>query len=329
MRVRKTILFVLIAVSAMVVVSSQAFAAGAPDAVEEFPTREITVVATFAAGGGVDTYTRGLVATAEKYLGQPMVVRNVTGAGGATGAIEVYRSAPDGYTLMSIDSSLTTLEVFRGDDLPFRVEEFEPIGAVMYSPTWIISNTAQTYSTIHELIEAARARPGEVSMGTAGPAGSQYLMARAFESALDLDLNIIPYDGGGTLMAQLAGDHADSGVIHTPVGLDYVEAGEIAVLAVGGPDDAVVYDLDVPTFDDLGVPMEFMVYRGLFAPPGTPQEIVDILAEAVRQMAEAPEFEAFGERWGVRPTYYGPEEFRALLQRDYETFMSVYGELVR
>ena len=77
---------------------------------ENYPTRPVTVIATFKAGGGVDRYTRGLVSiTAKDYLGQPMVVKNITGAGGATGALEVYKAKPDGYTLMSIDSSLTTL----------------------------------------------------------------------------------------------------------------------------------------------------------------------------------------------------------------------------
>jgi tripartite-type tricarboxylate transporter receptor subunit TctC len=258
-----------------------------------------------------------------------MVVQNVTGAGGATGAIEVYQSKADGYTLMSIDSSLTTLEVFRGDKLPFKSTDFEPLGIVMYSPTWIISNTARTYKTIDELIAAARENPGEVSIGTAGPSGSQFLMAKVFENALDLDLNIVPFDGGGTLMAKLAGNQVDAGVIHTPVGIDYIEKGDIAILALGGPRDAVAVDVaDVPTFDDLGIPEKFMVYRSLFAPPGTPQERIDILAEAVEKMAKADHFQDFGAEWGVLPTFMPPEKAKELLKRDLETFKDVYAKYV-
>lgn len=296
---------------------------------EEFPSREIQVIATFGAGGGVDTFTRALTASASEHLGQEMVVRNVTGAGGATGAIEVYNSRPDGYTLMSIDSSLTTLEVFRGDDLPFKTSEFEPLGIVMYSPTWIISNTAQTYPTFDDFLSAAEANPGEVSIGTAGPSGSQFLMAQVLEAQLNIDLNIVPFDGGGTLMSKLAGDQVDAGSIHTPVGIDFIEAGEIKVLALGGPRDAVAVDVeDVPTFGDLGIPQEFMVYRALFAPPGTPQEIIDVLAEAVRKMAQDEQFQEFGASWGVMPTYLDPEASRELMERDLEMFKEVYRRFV-
>lgn len=294
---------------------------------EEYPARSITVIATFKAGGGVDRYTRGLTTTANKYLGQHIVVKNVAGAGGATGALEVFRAKPDGYTLMSIDSSLTTLEIFQ--DLPFSYKDFEPIAMAMRCPTWFLCNSARPYKSIQDLIDAAKKNPGKISVGVAGPSGSQFLMARAFESALDLDLNIIPFSGGADLMAKLVGNLIDAGVIHSPMGLDFVQKGDMRILVAGGPVDVVVYDKTIPTFEEIGIPMEFSVYRGIFAPPGTPEHIIDILDEAIKKMCEDEHFINFGKTWGVMPKYADSTEFRKILDKDYETFMHVYKEIVQ
>lgn len=294
---------------------------------EEYPTRPITVIATFKAGGGIDRYTRGLTATANKYLEQQIVVKNVSGAGGATGAMEVFGAKPDGYTLMSIDSSLTTLEIFQ--DLPFSYKDFEPIAMAMRCPTWFLCNSARPYKSIQDLIDAAKKNPGEISIGVAGPSGSQFLMARAFESALDLDLNIIPFSGGADLMAKLVGNLVDAGVIHSPMGLDFVQKGDMRILVAGGPVDIVVYDKTIPTFDDIGIPMEFSVYRGIFAPPGTPEHIIDILDEAIKKMCEDEHFINFGKTWGVMPKYADSTEFRKILDEDYETFAYVYKEIIQ
>lgn len=295
---------------------------------EKYPGRPVTVIATFKAGGGVDRYTRGLVSvTAKKYLGQPMVVKNITGAGGATGALEVFRARPDGYTLMSMDSSLTTLEIFQ--KLPFSYKDFEPISMAMRCPTYFLCNSKRPYKTIHDLIDASKKNPGEISVGTAGPSGSQFLMARAFGSALGLDLNIIPYSGGADLMVALIGNKVDAGVIHSPMGLDYVQKGDMRILVAGGPTESMVYGKKIPTFEDLRIPMEFSVYRGLFAPPKTPKQIIDILDDAVAKMCEDEHFINFGKNWGVMPNYGDTEKFRKILDRDYETFMRVYEDIVK
>ena len=169
--------------------------------------------------------------------------------------------------------------------------------------------------------------PG-VSVGVAGPSGSQFLMTLAFESALGVDLNIIPLGGGGPLMKALAGEHVDAGGIHSPMGLDYVIKGDMRLLVAGGPMDTVVYDKPVPTFEELNVPMEFSVYRGIFAPKGTPKDVVDKLAKAFEDMANDEKFIQFGKAWGVMPKYAGPEEFKKILDNDMETFRKVKEELI-
>jgi len=322
---KSIVLFVTLILSGllMVSISNVAFC------VKKYPTRPIIVIAPFKAGGGVDRYTRALTATAKKYLGQPMVVKNISGAGGATGALEVFKAKPDGYTLMSIDSSLTTLEIFQR--LPFSYRDFVPIAMAMRCPTWFLCNSQRPYKTIYDLIEAAKKKPGQISVGTAGPSGSQFLMARAFESALGIDLNIIPFSGGADLMAKLVGNQVDAGVIHSPMGLDYVKKGDMRVLVAGGSMESVVYEEKdkIATFKELNIPMEFMVYRGLFAPPKTPQYIVDILTEAAEKMCEDENFVNFGKTWGVMPNYADAKEFKKILDRDYETFKRVYDEIVQ
>lgn len=308
---------------ALVMVMALAFAA---PAAAEYPERPITLIAPFPAGGGVDRFSRGLTANAEKYLGQTIVVKNVSGAGGATGAHNVAKAEPDGYTLLAMDTSLTTLSLFQDIDVSY--ESFEPIAMVMRCPTWFLSPASKPYQTIEDLIEDAKKRPGEVNVGVAGPSGSQFLMARAFESSLGIDLNIVPLAGGGPLMKALVGKHVDAGVIHSPMALDYVTKGDMRLLVAGGPMDTVVYDKKVPTFEDLKVPMEFSVYRGIFAPKGTPKDVVDKLAKAFGEMAKDEKFIQFGKGWGVMPKYADSETFKKILDKDMETFRKVKSELV-
>lgn len=292
----------------------------------EYPSRAVTLIAPFPAGGGVDRFARGLTANAEKYLGQTIVVKNITGAGGATGSVNVARAKPDGYTLLAMDSSLTTLSLFQ--EIEVSYESFEPIAMVMRCPTWFITPASTPYQTIEDLIADAKKRPGEVNVGVAGPTGSQFLMALAFEAALGVDLNIVPLGGGGPLMKALVGKHVDAGVIHSPMGLDYVTKGDMRLLVAGGPMDTVVYDKSVPTFEDLKVPMEFSVYRGIFAPKGTPKDVVDKLAKAFEEMAKDEKFVVFGKGWGVLPKYADSKAFKNVLDRDMETYRKVKSEFI-
>ena len=154
-------------------------------------------------------------------------------------------------------------------------------------------------------------------------------MARAFESALGLDFNIIPFSGGADLMSKLVGNQVDAGVIHSPMGLDFVQKGDMRILVAGGPVDTVVYDKPIPTFKEVGIPMEFSVYRGIFAPPGTPEKVINILEEAFKKMCEDEHFINFGKTWGVMPKYAGSAEFKKILDKDYETFSNVYKEIVQ
>src|SRR5690554_347652 len=293
----------------------------------KYPTRPITLVAPFAAGGGVDVFARLLAADAQKFLGQPVAVVNVTGSGGATGAYQVARSRPDGYTLMFIDSSLTTLLVFQ--DLPFDYDAFEPIGVVVQSPTWIVTPADRPWKTMEEFIAAAKAQPGMVSIGTAGPTGSQLLMGLALEDALGIDLNVIPYSGGGPLIVALAGGHVDAGIIHSPMCLDYVEEGTMRILVAGDSMEPVVYDKkdEVAIFADLNIPYNFSVYRGVFAPKGTSKEVVDFLAAAFEKTAKDPSFIKACQENGVIPTWVGPEEFREILDHDLQAYLEVKDKL--
>jgi tripartite-type tricarboxylate transporter receptor subunit TctC len=292
----------------------------------EYPERPITLIAPFPAGGGVDRFSRGLTANADKYLGQTIVVKNISGAGGATGAHSVMKSKPDGYTLLAMDTSLTTLSLFQDIDLSY--ESFEPIAMVMRCPTWFLTPASTPYQNIDDLIAEAKKRPGEVNVGVAGPSGSQFLMALAFEAALGVDFNIVPLGGGGPLMKALVGKHVDAGAIHSPMGLDYVIKGDMRLLVAGGSMDTVVYDKTVPTFEQLNVPMEFSVYRGIFAPKGTPKDVVDKLAKAFEGMAKDEKFVQFGKSWGVMPKYADSESFKKILDNDMETFKKVKSELI-
>lgn len=318
----KRVVFVL-AILLLVGVVSMGIAA------PKYPTKPITMIVPFPAGGGVDVFARLLAADAQTYLGQPIAVINVEGSGGATGAYQCVRAKADGYTLMAIDSSLTTLLVFQS--LPFDYDSFEPIGMVVQCPTWIVTPADRPWKTIEELIAAAKEQPGKISMGVAGSSGSQFLMSLAFEHALDLDFNIIPYSGGAPLITALVGGHVDTGVIHSPMCLDYVEEGTMRILVAGDSMEPVMYKGKdtVPTFADLGIPYRFSVYRGIFAPKGTPKEVVEALGAGFEKMTKDPKFIKANQDTGVTPTWVGPEEFRKILDSDLETYQKIKKELVK
>lgn len=289
----------------------------------DYPSKTITLIAPFPAGGGVDSFSRGLTVKAKEYLGQTIVVKNVSGAGGAIGAKTTASAKPDGYTIMGLDTSLVTNILFQ--DVPFSLDSFEYLGTVFRGPTWIISPASKKWGSIENYIKKAKENPGVLSMGVAGPAGSQFLMALAFENYLNLDLNIIPYAGGGPLMAALLGGHVDAGIIHCPVGLDAVKSGDIDLLLAGGPTDSVIYDKidEVPTFGDLGIPVEFSVFRSVFAPVGLSEDVKTKLVEGLKEMAESEEFIKFAHNWGLKPIWKGPEETEKMVRSDFETYKKV------
>lgn len=281
----------------------------------EYPSKPIHLIVPFKAGGGTDSIGRGIARSLEEVAGVSVVVDNVTGAGGAKGILYSLKADPDGYTVL-MDGSADITAPLTFQNLPFTLDDFIYIGAFFTSPTYVLSHKDRKLTSLEELLERAKASPGKLTVGTAGPAGAQMIMASAIRGITGADFRIIPYSGGADLKKALAGNQVDAGVIHAPVMLDSVKAGEVGVIGTGLPLTRITYPpiRDTKTLKDIGIDIEIGITRGLLVPKGTPPHRVAKLRELAEQAAKSASFRQFGETWGFPPIWLDHAQFEKLLR---------------
>lgn len=293
-------------------------------AAAQYPTDTIHVVVPYPAGGGTDAIGRALAAAMEEQVDVAVVVDNVTGGAGATGSHHVAQARPDGHTVLLTGSTdLIGLTVFR--DTPFGVDDYVYVGGVYSTPTWAVANTERGYEDLSDVLEAAKANPGQVTVGIGGRGSAHHVMAAAIIGATETDMRIVAYDGGVALRRALIANEVDFAVIHSPVMLGEIEEGMIQVLAAGGSLEKIVYEpvRDTKTLRDFGVPVDIGITRGIFAPAGTPPEVVDQLAEIVEEAAKSDRFREFGLSFGFEPVWLTGEEFESIVRAEHEAFVDI------
>jgi len=295
-----------------------------PAAAADYPSDTIHMIVPWKAGGGTDRLGRGIAEAMEAVSGATIVVDNVDGAGGITGSLKVARSKPDGYTvLMNGTSDMTAAMTFQ--KVPVSLDDFKYVGGFFTSPTWILSHKDRGIDSLEALIAKAKAEPGTVTIGTAGPAGAQMLMAAAIKGYLDLDVRIVPFSGGADLTKALLGNQVDAGIIHAPVMLPEVKEGLIKVIGTGRPLTRLAYEplRGTPTLKDNGIPVEIGITRGVFVPKGTPDAVVQKLAAILEKATESDKFKAFAVSFGFEPDWIPGPEFEAPIRGELKTFQEI------
>jgi tripartite-type tricarboxylate transporter receptor subunit TctC len=282
---------VLIAVTAVLAFCSTAFA-------DNFPSRPITIVVPFSAGGPSDTMARILGERMKMALGQPVLVENVTGAAGSIGVGRVVHAAPDGYTvgIGHLGTHVANGAIYKLNyDL---VSDLEPVVLLPSNPMIIVSKNAVPAKTLNELIAWLKARPAPATAGTAGAGSGSHIAGLYFESATGIQLQYVPYRGTGPAMNDLIAGQIDLIVDQTSNSINQVRAGTIRAYAVT---DAKRVDSapDIPTTDEAGLPgFHMTLWSGLWVPKGTPKEIVGKLnaaaVEALNDPAVRKQFENLG-----------------------------------
>jgi tripartite-type tricarboxylate transporter receptor subunit TctC len=258
---------------------------GMPTAVyaQAFPSKVITIVVPFSAGGPTDTVTRLLAQSMTKTLGQQVIVENVGGAGGTIGAARVARASPDGYTLLLHHIGMaTTMTLYR--KLPYHsIESFEPIGLITDVPMTLVAKKEFPAKDLKELIAYVKAHKDKVSYANAGIGAASHLCGMLFMSAIDTDLTAVPYKGTGPAMNDLLGGQVDFMCDQTTNTTSQIKAGKIKVYGVTTK-RRVPSLPEVPTLDEAGLPgFEVAIWHGLYAPKGTPRPAIDKLAGALQQ----------------------------------------------
>jgi tripartite-type tricarboxylate transporter receptor subunit TctC len=265
-----------------------ALGTGAPALAQGFPSRPVTMVVPFAAGGPVDVVARILAEPMRRSLGQPVVVENTTGAGGSLGVGRVARAAPDGYTLSIGHWSTHVVNgaVYQlGYDL---LRDLEPVAMVGGNPMILVSKTAVPAASLKELVAWVKANEGKVNAGTAGAGSSTHIAGIYFQNEIGAKLQFIPYKGTGPAMQDLIGGQIDMMVDQLSNSLPQVRAGKIRGYAITAKDRSPAAP-DVPTVDEAGLAgLHISIWYGIWAPRGTPKEAVAKLNAAVVEALAEP-----------------------------------------
>ena len=255
---------------------------------ENYPTRPVTIVAPFPAGGPSDALARILSEPLRAALGQPVVIENVVGAGGNIGISRVARASPDGYTLVIGQWSTHVVNPVTYSLSYDIVNDFEPIALLANTPQLIIARKDFPASDVHELIAWLKANPDKAMAGTVGAAGGAQIAAIYFQQATRTRFGFVPYRGGAQVMNDLIAGQVDFMFDQAANAIAQVRAGTIKAYAVmsggrwrGAP--------DIPTIDQSGVPgLHVSYWHGLWAPKGTPQHIIAKLNTAVVSVLADP-----------------------------------------
>jgi tripartite-type tricarboxylate transporter receptor subunit TctC len=249
---------------------------------DTYPSRVITLVVPYPAGGPTDTIARILAERMGSALGQTVIIENIGGAGGSIGVGRVAHSTPDGYTL-SIGHTQT--HVFNPALLKLDydvVNDFAPISLIADTPIWIVTNKSVPADDVKGFIAWLKAKDGKATMGTVGIGAPGEFAARAFEKETGTSFQIVPYRGAAPLVQDMLGGHIDFAFGQAAGYITNVQSGEFKALAVLQPKRWWAAP-DVPTLDELGFKnIDATFWHGLWAPKGTPPDVIAKLNAAVR-----------------------------------------------
>ena len=253
-----------------------------------YPSRPVTIVAPFPAGGPSDVLARILSEPLRAALGQPVIIENVGGAGGNIGVGRVARAAPDGYTLIIGQWSTHVVNAVTYT-LPYDVvSDFEPIALLANTPQLIIARKSFPAKDVHELIDWLKANPDKATAATVGAAGGAQVAAMYFQQATGTKFGFVPYRGGAPAMQDLVGGQVDFMFDQAANAITQVRAGAIRAYAVMSQARWHLAP-DIPTIDESGVPgLHISYWHGLWAPKGTPKDIIAKLNAAVMSALAEP-----------------------------------------
>ncbi|HEV7803941.1 MAG TPA: tripartite tricarboxylate transporter substrate binding protein, partial [Burkholderiales bacterium] len=280
---------VLLSLRCMVGAAAIGCALPASAAEQTFPTRLVRIVVPLAPGGGTDNLTRIMAPKLSEVLGQQVIVDNRPGAGGQIGSELVAKAAPDGYTILNVESSFASNpSLFT--KLPYdTLRDFAPVSLLAMTPNVLIVHPSVPAKSLKELVALGKARPALFTFAMGGLGTATHLGIEQFKAATRIDLVIVPYKSGGLATADVLAGHVAMLFGGTSSASGYVRAGKLRAIAVTG--EARNPSLpDVPTFKELGMnEVDSVSTFGSVAPAATPKEIIGVLNAAMKKTLQAPD----------------------------------------
>ncbi|QHJ01498.1 tripartite tricarboxylate transporter substrate binding protein [Xylophilus rhododendri] len=291
-------------------------------AAEPYPSRPITLIVPFAAGGGTDTIARDLAKTLGEKLGVGVVVDNRGGGGGIIGAQSVAKATADGYTLLFATSTFVTNAVTSAT--PYKVDQdFTPIAMLGRGPLMVVASKELGVHDVAGLMDAARKRPAGLDFCSAGPGSINHLAGELFKQKTQLNLTHVPYKGSGPATLDLLADRVQLFFATVPTILPYVKEDKVSLLAVTGATRSPLYP-QVPTMIESGVKgFDITTWWGVLAPPRMPAALVAQLNQAINQAAAKGAVKDRLSSEGAE-TYSGSaEDFRKVLGTELSNWRAV------
>jgi tripartite-type tricarboxylate transporter receptor subunit TctC len=272
---------------------------------DAWPAKQVDLVNPFGAGGAADVQARKLAEIISRDLGEPMVVRNVTGAGGAIAYNEVNRSKPDGQTMIWYSGAINTLAARK--QISFDYHAFEPIAGIGFETIAIAVNKTAPWKDFQEFMAYIKQNPGKVTIGNSGMGSVTHMVPVAMASRMGAPVVHVPF-GTGLAVAALMGGKIDASSQHPAEILSQVKAGEVRVLAVSSEKRIGLWPT-VPTMKESGVDLVFDQWRGFAVPKGTPKAVIDKMSPLVKKAVESKEWADFAASIGTTPQYIDPVAF--------------------
>jgi tripartite-type tricarboxylate transporter receptor subunit TctC len=265
--------------------------AAQPGGTAPYPNRSVTIVVPFPPGGSADAVPRIVAEKLRERWGHPVIIENRPGNAGNTATGAVFRSPPDGYTLVGLPAGTVVINQFVQKKLPFEPEGLVPAALLAKSPITLSVRTSLPLNSVPELIAYAKKNPGKLTYATQGAGSTSHLTATMLQVTAGINLVHVPYKGSGPAMNDLIAGHVDMMFDTYGTSRPYHDSGRLKMLAVCTPQRLSTLP-NMPTMQEAGLAdFESTTWYGIFAPPGTPEEIVNEISRAAAASVALPEIQ--------------------------------------
>ena len=294
---------------------------------DAWPTKAITIIVPFPAGGTTDIVARFAGQALSTELGQPVVIDNRPGAGGNIGAQAVARATPDGYTLVMGTVGTHAINPSLYKKMPHdHIKDFAPISRVAAVPNVLVANPSQPYKTVKELIAYAKANPDKLTFASSGSGTSIHLAGELFKSLTGVTMQHIPYKGSAPALTDLMAGQTNIMFDNMPSAIQFIKAGKLRPIAVTTIKRAPQFP-DLPTIDEAGVPgFDASSWFGLLAPANTPPAIIKRIDDALIKVMETTDLKKKIMEQGGEPIAETPDKFAAFIQAETTKWAKVVKE---
>jgi tripartite-type tricarboxylate transporter receptor subunit TctC len=297
-----------------------------PTRAQTYPSRQITLIVPFAAGGSNDVVGRAIGKKLSEAWGQPVVVEDRPGAGGMIGTSAVAAAAADGYTLLLVSSTFTINPAIK-KNMPFdTIKDFTPVAFIARSPLLLVASKQLPVKSARELLDLARSKPGQITYASAGLGSINQIAAELIALSAGARFMHVPYKGGAPALNDLVGGHVDIYVSSLPQVLQLARDGQARALAVTSAKRTALLP-DVPTLAEAGIAgVDLWSWWGIVGPAGMPANVVNALNAEIGKMLTSPELSEFLTNEGAEAETMTSQQFEDLMRLETRRWIKVAHE---